>query len=82
MGHALWRPSTGVEIGDVGYIHDGGFRPLFNVIKDEKKLKDYDCGQTLQFPEAWSRSTEAYLKPQTLRSQSIVASSLSAGVEA
>ena len=36
-GHALWEPSPGelnpaVEVGDVGFIRDGGFQRLFNVL--------------------------------------------------
>ena len=36
-GHALWEPSPGnlypaVEVGDVGYICEGKFRRLFNVL--------------------------------------------------
>ena len=36
-GHALWDPSPGnlypaVEVGDVGYIREGKFRRLFNVL--------------------------------------------------
>ena len=35
-GHALWEPSPGglyevVEVGDVGFIHEGCFHRLFNV---------------------------------------------------
>ncbi len=36
-GHALWDPSPGklysaVEVGDVGYIREGKFHRLFNVL--------------------------------------------------
>ena len=36
-GHALWQPNPGehnpaVEIGDVGFIRDGHFHRLFNVL--------------------------------------------------
>jgi hypothetical protein len=36
-GHALWEPSpagdyTAVEIGDVGFIREGSFHRLFNVL--------------------------------------------------
>jgi hypothetical protein len=36
-GHALWEPSTGgysgpVEVGDVGFIREGRFHRLFNVL--------------------------------------------------
>jgi len=31
-GHALWQPSPAVEIGDVGFIREGHFHRLFNVL--------------------------------------------------
>ncbi len=36
-GHALWEPSTGysypaVEVGDVGFIREGRFHRLFNIL--------------------------------------------------
>jgi hypothetical protein len=36
-GHALWEPSPGgpynaAEIGDVGFIREGGFHRLFNIL--------------------------------------------------
>ena len=36
-GQALWDPNPGnlyppVEVGDVGYIHEGKFRRLFNIL--------------------------------------------------
>lgn len=37
-GHALWEPSphyTAVEIGDVGFIREGRFHRLFNIILSE-----------------------------------------------
>ena len=39
-GHALWEPSPGehysaVEIGDVGFIREGSFHRLFNVLLPE-----------------------------------------------
>ena len=37
LGHALWEPSPGglygsVEVGDVGFIREGKFHRLFNVL--------------------------------------------------
>jgi hypothetical protein len=36
FGHALWEPCPGgqypVEVGDVGYIHQGKFHRLFNAL--------------------------------------------------
>jgi hypothetical protein len=38
-GHALWEPSPGhytaVEIGDVGFIREGRFHRLFNILLPE-----------------------------------------------
>lgn len=39
-GHPLWVPdpppgSASVEIGDVGWIHEGEFHPLFNAFRGE-----------------------------------------------
>lgn len=36
-GHALWEPSSGdsnlpLEVGDVGFVRDGRFHHLFNVL--------------------------------------------------
>jgi hypothetical protein len=37
-GHPLWEPDPGqyapVDIGDVGYLHEGAFVKLFNISKD------------------------------------------------
>ena len=44
-GHALWRPNPGqdcppVEIGDVGYIREGHFHFLFNILPSEASGPD------------------------------------------
>ena len=55
-GYPLWSPEVTakegeVQIGDVGYIDDGVFKRLFNIIRDDahkalppglKRLTDYD----------------------------------------
>ncbi|KAJ3554729.1 hypothetical protein NM688_g2957 [Phlebia brevispora] len=43
LGHALWYPDSSpneVEIGDVGYIHEGRFMQMFNVITEAGFLPD------------------------------------------
>lgn len=42
-GYPLWFPEPdpkkgSPQIGDVGYIHKGAFRRLFNVLKDRKQF--------------------------------------------
>ena len=37
LGHALWKPSPGrhyvaVQVGDVGFTHEGYFHRLFNIL--------------------------------------------------
>ena len=39
-GHALWQPSPGVEIGDVGFIRGGHFHCLFNVLPPKANCPD------------------------------------------
>lgn len=39
LGHALWQPEPSkngeIQIGDVGFIHEGGFVRLFNVFEEK-----------------------------------------------
>ena len=51
-GHALWVPSPGglysaVEVGDVGFIHEGIFHRLFNILLPE----DHPSHGNLGVPE-------------------------------
>ena len=51
LGHALWEPSSGgryptVAVGDVGFIRDGRFHRLFNVL-----LRPTDPSHRLGVPE-------------------------------
>jgi len=39
-GHALWQPSPAVEIGDVGFIREGHFHHLFNVLPSKANGPD------------------------------------------
>ena len=48
-GHALWEPDPGnlypaVEIGDVGYIREGKFHRLFNVLLPAQHQSHEDFG--------------------------------------
>ncbi|KAH8993659.1 hypothetical protein EDB83DRAFT_2211367, partial [Lactarius deliciosus] len=48
-GHALWDPDPGnlypaVEVGDVGYIHEGKFHRLFNVLLPAEDESHADFG--------------------------------------
>jgi hypothetical protein len=48
-GHALWEPDHGnlypaVKVGDVGYIREGKFRRLFNVLLPAEDESHEDFG--------------------------------------
>ncbi|KAH9025323.1 hypothetical protein EDB84DRAFT_1613751 [Lactarius hengduanensis] len=48
-GHALWDPDPGnlypaVEVGDVGYIHEGKFHRLFNALLPAEDESHADFG--------------------------------------
>lgn len=48
-GHALWDPDPGnlypaVEVGDVGYIREGRFHRLFNVLLPANDPSHYNYG--------------------------------------
>ena len=48
-GHALWDPNPGnlypaVEVGDVGYIREGKFHRLFNVLLPAEHLSHLNFG--------------------------------------
>ena len=48
-GHALWDPDPGnlypaVKVGDVGYIREGKFRRLFNVLLPAEDKSHEDLG--------------------------------------
>jgi hypothetical protein len=48
-GHALWEPGPGslypaVEVGDVGYIREGKFHRLFNVLLPASHLSHRNFG--------------------------------------
>ena len=78
MSHGLWYPSAKINIGDVGYIEQGAFKPLFNVT-DGQQLKDRECGEPLKYAKNLETFTEAYLKPDVYQNISIEATSLDGG---
>ncbi|KAI9454408.1 hypothetical protein BJY52DRAFT_1122820, partial [Lactarius psammicola] len=52
FGHALWEPNPGrlystMEVGDVGYIRDGKFPRLFNILP----AADHPTHQKFGVPE-------------------------------
>jgi hypothetical protein len=51
FGHALWEPNPGeyppVEVGDVGFIREGQFHRLFNVLLPE----DHESHERFGVPE-------------------------------
>lgn len=84
LGHALWEPDPKnrppVDIGDVGYIANGGFSPLFNI-----HLPESHPSQSRRVPEGfeyvevdeehhWSRELPA----SSFRSQSVRVANLGA----
>lgn len=91
-GHALWRPEPmegldgqeyGVELGDVGYIHENGsFRRLFNITKGP--LHVLNAGgvpvgfQPQQLKKALISTSERFLDPGLLQSQTVRSDDLEA----
>lgn len=50
-GHALWNPEPPVSIGDVGYVREGSFFRMFNVLLEWNDPLNY----TLCEPEPYTR---------------------------
>ena len=77
LGHPLWYPdpedSGEVEIGDVGYIHQGRFRRIFNAVTQEGVNADMrpDGFQPLSFPPGLCDARKSLVKPGSLASASI-----------
>ena len=83
MGHGLWHPSTGIEIGDVGYFEDGAFKRLFNVIDTDSDLDFPENFDRMEgFQPGWIDKTESHLHPGPLPSHTVKVHSLEAGVAA
>ena len=81
-GHALWEPSSGrlysaVEVGDVGFVREGQFRRLFNVLLPADHPSHGNYGVPASFePLATPRVAEHIdslpLDPQDLCSEGVI----------
>jgi hypothetical protein len=78
-GHALWEPSPGgrytsVEIGDVGFIRQGYFHRLFNILLPEDHPSHQDGVPQHHEPlvlRMASLTSTGTLQPNNLRSYGI-----------
>lgn len=76
-GHALWEPSPGgrytaVEIGDVGFIREGYFHRLFNILLPEDDPSHGDgVPQNHEPLELRSSTNTGTLQPNNFRSKSV-----------
>lgn len=77
-GHPLWIPEPNereVEIGDVGWLKEGEFRPLFNTMKPENHpvnlAKGVPRGFTTLSPQNLSISTCPKIMQNFISSHSI-----------
>ena len=85
-GHALWRPDPSssygnIEIGDVGFFHEGAFKRLFNVIREDstpslpgnlERMRDYNA--------SLEDTQESYIAAETtMASQKVTVSRAGAG---
>ncbi|KAH9049753.1 hypothetical protein EDB83DRAFT_1384873 [Lactarius deliciosus] len=69
-GHALWEPDPGnlyppVEVGDVGYIREGKFRRLFNVLYPAEHPSHSNFGVP-EYHEQLTPSVEHHIETSTL----------------
>ena len=79
-GHALWEPNTGghyaaVEIGDVGFVRDGYFHRLFNVLLPEDHPSHQDGVPQRHEPlvlRTRSPTSTGTLHPNNLRSNGVL----------
>ena len=78
-GHALWEPNPGgrytsVEIGDVGFIRQGSFHRLFNILLPEDHTSHQDGVPQDHEPlilRTTSHTTTGQLQPNNLRSSGV-----------
>jgi hypothetical protein len=78
-GHALWEPSPGgrytsVEIGDVGFIRQGYFHRLFNILLPEDHPSHQDGvpqGHEPLLLRVTSPTNTGKLQPNNLRSSGV-----------
>jgi len=79
-GHALWEPSpredyTAVEIGDVGFIREGRFHRLFNILLPEDHPSHQDGVPQDHEPlllRVTSPTNTGKLPPNNLRSSGVL----------
>jgi hypothetical protein len=79
-GHALWEPNPGghyaaVEIGDVGFIRDGYFHRLFNILLPEDHPSHQDGVPQRHEPlvlRMRSPTSTGTLHPNNLRSNGVL----------
>ncbi|KAH9838065.1 uncharacterized protein C8Q71DRAFT_755988 [Rhodofomes roseus] len=74
LGYPLWQPSgpvdeLEVELGDVGYIHDGSFHYIFNAFRPATDLRNQKCGVPDEFVPLFVGSIPAlsyrnYIEPK------------------
>ena len=84
LGHALWRPKLQegdkeIEIGDVGFFHEGGFKQLFN-ISSSRGLPD-GC-EPLLFDKRLQDNNDDCLQAGPLYSETVRATKILADVQA
>jgi hypothetical protein len=70
-GHALWEPNPGklfcpVEVGDVGYIREGGFHRLFNALLPPNHTS-HDKFGVPEYHEPLSPKLQDHINSSTLK---------------
>jgi len=87
-GHPLWRPepasysygTTEVMIGDVGYLHNGGFYRIFNTTLSKGHPTNSSCApdgfEKLKFDEGDVRKEENYIIRGLLASKGVMHASV------
>ena len=84
-GHALWEPDPGnlypaVEIGDVGYIREGKFRRLFNVLLPAEHPSHSNFGVP-EYHEQLTLNIENHIDIGTLSPHNFYSASVNVGPE-
>ena len=87
-GHPLWLPepnSREIELGDVGWLKEGGFHPLFNSMKAPDDPINLDKGippnfTTFNPPNLWISNNEKLVQ-DIVYSKSIHTTDVSGDIE-
>ena len=84
-GHALWDPNPGnlypaVEVGDVGYIRQGKFRRLFNVLLSASHPSHRNFGVP-EYHEPLTLNIENHIDIGTLRPHNFFSIGVTLGPE-